>query len=179
MYIISFADGSVASLPDKKRRKVTCALITNWLNYRNELCEAALENKLETAVGPECSNPHAGIASYQHATPVLQEFHWLPIACRVEFKILVRRSRIGVPKNCLILQVSAWLLRGSGEGILHIPPLAEALLTGTGKKAFSVIAPWLPNSLPAEICFSPSLLTFQRSLKMYSLTGLLMLIGLV
>lgn len=78
-----------------------------------------------------------------HVASILQVSQWLPVVFRAQSKVLVMTHKalyhLG-PENLkdhLPLQVSAEPLRSSGEGLLQVPPLAEARLVATKEGVFS------------------------------------------
>lgn len=112
-----------------------------------------------------------GKPSYQRETPLLQELNWLPVFFQSQFKVLIIIYKIlysldpGYLKYSLVLQISDWPLRSAMEDLLRVPPIAEIRLMGIWERAFSVVVPWLWNSLLMETCLVSSLLLFQRILE--------------
>ena len=107
---------------------------------------------------------------YEHITPVLRSLHWLPIASRIEFKILLLTYKamnyLAPPyiSELLNLYCPKRTLRFSDSKLLQVPRTFTATY---GDRAFSVCAPKLWNSLPFDIRTSPSLSTFKCRLKTY------------
>ncbi len=85
-----------------------------------------------------------------HITPVLASLHWLPIHCRIHFKILLFVFKIlsGLAPQYLaeLLQVHnpVRALRSSSELLFEVP---RSRLKTKGDQAFSVAAPKLWNNL--------------------------------
>ena len=105
---------------------------------------------------------------YEHIIPVLCSLHWLPIALRIEFKILLLTYKA---MNCLAppyisellnLYCPVRTLRSSESQLLQVPRTFTATY---GNRTFSVCAPKLWNSLPFDVKAGPSLSTFKCRLK--------------
>lgn len=65
------------------------------------------------------------------------ELQWLPVIFQAQLKVLGP----GYMKDCRTLQVAAQPLWASAESLLCVPPLLEAQLVGTRKRAFFTVAP--------------------------------------
>ena len=114
-----------------------------------------------------------GAMRYSHATPLLKKLHWLPIAVRVEFKILLltHRALNGQAPNCIGHCVSrrqpVRSLRSSEHSLLCVPRTRRHW----SDRAFSVAAPSLWNALPYHLTLSPmSTARFKVKLKTYLFT---------
>lgn len=57
-------------------------------------------------------------------------------------------------------------LRSDGEALLVVLPAEQVRLASTQRRAFSVVASQLWNSLSLEACLAPSLIAFQKSIQM-------------
>ena len=123
------------------------------------------------------------VNSRTSTTPLLQKLHWLPVSCRIDFKVALLTFKI------LSAQQPAYMLpflqpyssnralRSSHQNLLTVPFSKSALHS----RSFSVYAPRLWNTLPQhvrDLCFIPStqssdlpsslnLLTFKKYLKTY------------
>ena len=104
-----------------------------------------------------------------HITPVLANLHWLSIYFRIELKILIVTS--GKPlhghapayiKDLLQSYPPVRDLRSSKKNLLIVPAFN---IKSCGRRAFSVAAPLLWNSLPQHIRDAGSLDIFKRQLK--------------
>ncbi|KAF7245856.1 Coiled-coil domain-containing protein 7 [Varanus komodoensis] len=58
-------------------------------------------------------------------------------------------------------------LRSAGESLLREPSMKETRRVSTWRRAFSVVAPNLWNSLPKEVRLAPSLRVFRRQVKTF------------
>ena len=105
---------------------------------------------------------------YDHVTPILITLHWLPVAYRIEFKVLMLTYKCLNGKapeylsSRLQLYVPGRALRSSDQ---HLLVVKKAHLKTYGDRAFSIAAPTLWNALPLEIRTSVSVDSFKRKLK--------------
>ena len=107
---------------------------------------------------------------YDHVSPLLMSAHWLPVAYRIEFKLLV------ITHKCLHGKAPQYLssrleyytptraLRSSQKFLLVEK---RTNLKSYGERAFSVAAPKLWNSLPYDLRACDSLDTFKAKLKTF------------
>ena len=98
-----------------------------------------------------CSTPR-----FNHITPVIFSLHWLPVAHRIEFKMLVLTFKAIyqlVPSYICNLvrlkQNSKYQLCSSEELLLQLP-MGKTKKT-LGDRSFQIAAPALWNSLPASV----------------------------
>ena len=107
---------------------------------------------------------------HDHVTPLLIELHWLPVQTRIRYKIILLTFKClngKAPKylaDLLEAYNPARSLRSSSQNLLKEKP---GRLKSYGDRAFSVAAPRLWNSLPADLRSMSSLETFKRHLKTY------------
>ena len=107
-------------------------------------------------------------AKYEHITPVLRALHWLPIAQRIDYKILLLtfKALIGTAPSYLqdLIQLSSHsrTLRSNDQKLLICP---RSKSVKYGDRAFRVAAPTLWNQLPLEIRLSETVATFKSKLK--------------
>ena len=103
-----------------------------------------------------------------HITPVLAALHWLPIAYRVHFKVLVLTYRaLHGQAPAYIADLVKWYepgrtLRSSNQGLLDTP--ATNFVT-RGDRAFKAAAPGLWNALPPDLRAAASVGIFKNHLK--------------
>ena len=103
---------------------------------------------------------------HDHVTPVLRGLHWLPVASRIHFKVLLLAYRC---VNGLAPTYLAELLHiRTPDGRLrkdYAPTLHQCITKKSiGESAFGTTAPRLWNSLPADIRNSKTLTIFRKSL---------------
>ena len=109
-----------------------------------------------------------GAMKYSHATPLLKKLHWLPIAVRVKFKILLLTHRAlkgqapDYIAHCVSRRQPVRSLRSSEHSLLCVPRTRRRW----GDRAFSLAAPNLWNALPHHLTLSPmSTATFKVKFK--------------
>ena len=111
-----------------------------------------------------------GLKKYDHVTPALISLHWLPVALRIDFKILVLvyKSLHGLAPTylcdlvCVKKKNTDMELRSDAWITLIVPKRKNASF---GKRAFSYIGPFLWNQLPIDCKQSTSLDVFKRRVK--------------
>ena len=88
---------------------------------------------------------------YDHITPVLKDLHWLPVKERVNFKILLLTYKAlndltpSYIKDLLKSYTPTRCLRSKSQNLLTIHKYE---LESFGRRAFSIAAPILWNSIP-------------------------------
>ncbi|KAF4109519.1 hypothetical protein G5714_008771 [Onychostoma macrolepis] len=103
-----------------------------------------------------------------HITPILADLHWLPVAYRIKFKIILLTFKAlnGLAPYYLCNLLHPYSpprsLRSSDSRLLTIP---RYRLSSMGGRSFSVVAPKLWNSLPRSLCLANSLSEFKSLLK--------------
>ena len=105
-------------------------------------------------------------------TEVLHDLHWLPVASRIKYKLLIvtfKALRTGTPgylSDLLVKQTITTSKRTRSQSTDApnglVPLYSEERSADT---SYSVAAPKLWNSLPANIGISRSLDTFKKHLK--------------
>ena len=105
---------------------------------------------------------------YEHISGVLRDLHWLPVAARIDYKVLLLTYKA---LNCLApvyitdmlrLKENSRPLRSSDKMLLDVP---KTRLKTVGDRAFSAYAPKVWNMLPLHIKSSQSVDTFKADLK--------------
>ena len=146
------------------------AFISSRLDYANSLLYGTPANQIRKLQGIQ--NTAARIVTRtrktDHITPVLQDLHWLPVASRIRFKILLfvfkAINNLGPVylKDLLIPHKPSKSLRSSNQGLLKVP--ASRLVT-CGDRAFCTAGPVLWNALPRDLRESVQLTSFKQGLK--------------
>ena len=146
------------------------AFITSRLDYCNSLLlnlPTTLLHRLQLI-----QNAAARLTSRtrkaEHITPILFSLHWLPVAQRIQFKVLVLVYNIlhdEAPvyfSDLISRRQLGRSTRSSGELLLTEPRFKQE---SYGGRAFSVAAPRLWNATPSSIRNAPSLQSFKAQLK--------------
>ncbi len=103
-----------------------------------------------------------------HITPIIADLHWLPVAYRIMFKIILLTFKAlnGLAPyylcNLLLPYPPRRSLRSSDSRLLAVP---RYHLSSMGGRSFSVVDPKLCNSLPRPLCLANSLSEFKSQLK--------------
>ena len=111
---------------------------------------------------------------FDHATPSLQELHWLPVRERVTFKILVTVFKClsgvapGYLSSCLSLYKARRVnLRSASDTTRLTQHSTIRTLKSASNRTFTYIAPAIWNHLPAHTRNHDSLYMFKKSIKTY------------
>ena len=132
------------------------ALVTSKLDYCNSLLYGLPKNVIKQL--QRVQNAAARVVTlspkFCHITPVLANLHWLSIYLRIELKILIVTCKTlhGLAPSYIKDLVQSYLpardLRSSKKNLLVVPAFN---INSYGRRAFSVAAPLLWNSLPQHI----------------------------
>ena len=104
-----------------------------------------------------------------HATPILRELHWLPVAQRINFKIIMLTWKAlngqapAYLKDIIPAQSSGRATRSSDKSLLLVPRVKPSF----GERAFSYSSPRLWNPLPIELKNQSTIDAFKSRLKTF------------
>lgn len=148
------------------------ALITSRLDFCNSLLAGLPCNALQKlqVVQNSAARILTRTSKYEHITPVRYRLHWLPVASRIQYKVLllVYKALHSVAPDyiCGLLRVRQTRegLRSSEEVQLVEPMLR---LKSYGHRSFSYAGPNYWNALPSSIRAAPSVKTFKQLIKTY------------
>lgn len=144
-------------LPLDVARTLACSTVNARLDYCNSVLYGASTLAIQKL--QRVQNSLARMVLQQprmsHARPLLQSLNWLPVSQRIEFKVAVLTYKIRSTSRPAYLHSllsdriseSTATLRSASWPLLHVPETR----TVYGSSAFSVAAPTLWNSLPADI----------------------------
>ena len=105
-----------------------------------------------------------------HITPILKDLHWIPVTCRIEFKILliVFKCLHGLAPSYLSdlinIKQHAHCTRSSKGLTLEIPYVKHQTLAA---RSFGYAGPKLWNSLPQDIRCEETVDRFKERLKTF------------
>ena len=158
-------------LPRPTKERVVNAIITSRLDYCNALLYgtsavniAHLQRIHNTAARLIMRSPHS-----DSATPLLRELHWLPIVCRVDFKLLVivvftyKAMHNDAPvflSELVCPYQPTRTLRSANNNILQV----KRTRIKAGDCSFAVAAASIRNNLPTVIKTCDNLTSFKRLL---------------
>ena len=103
----------------------------------------------------------------EHITPTLKDLHWLPVSCRIKYKLLLLVFKCLIGKGPAYLSsllhhyIPTRALRSSNQYHLQEPPTHRKY----GERAFSVCGPRLWNRLPLSARQCKTLPSFKTALK--------------
>jgi len=168
-------------LPQHAAETLVHALVTSRLDSCNALLFGLPKNLIQKLqyVQNSAARLIMGSKKRDHISPALMKLHWLPIENRIVFKILLltfkARTQLA-PKylqDLIIDYTPSRKLRSASKCLLEVP---KYNLKSYGKRAFSVAAPTLWNSIPIDIKTSTSIDIFKKKLKTYLFKKKLLLI---
>ena len=109
----------------------------------------------------------------EHISPILASLHWLPVASRIDFKILllIYKSLNGLApsylSDCVPRYVPGRPLRSSDADLLEVPTMHYKKY---GKAAFCFYGPTAWNKLPLYLRQAPSVDIFKAQFKTHLFT---------
>ena len=159
-------------ITDDACRTLIASLVTSRLDYGNALLNGVCDGVIKRL--QRIQNTAARLITRtkrsEHITPVLHGLHWLPVAYRVKYKLLLFAYKIinGLApqylQDLLTLYQPTRSLRSDSTKRLCVP-LTKSKTYGDKRFDASVASLW--NSLPVELRCSRSLDCFKRGLKTY------------
>lgn len=151
-------------------RTVVQAFVMSKIDYCNSLLTGLPDNRIARL--QRVQNAAARVVARKgrrdHITPVLQQLHWLPVAARITYKVLVLAHQ-GLHNlapdyisELIIPYTPERVLRSASQHLLREPPWRLKLY---GKRRFASAAARLWNSLPPALRSVLSTDTFKKQLK--------------
>ena len=159
-------------LNQKSAETIVHAFITSRLDYCNGLLYGLPKYMIKRLqyVQNAAAKVVTSMGKFEHVTPILRDLHWLPVATRIEYKIILitYKALHGMaPKylrDTLVKCRKPRLLRVNDQYKLVEP---KTRLITYGDRAFSAAAPRLYNRLPVDLRKCESYELFKQKLKTY------------
>ena len=150
------------------------ALVTSRLDYGNALLYGIADCQLHRLqlIQNSAARLITKSSKRDHITPILFKLHWLPVHCRIRYKILLYafKTLCGLGPEYLNTMIKRYqptrYLRSEGQNLLQIPNKSNRSAR-SGDRAFSVVAPKLWNSLPVHLRETSTISSFKKLLKTY------------
>ena len=157
------------SLDVDSTKTIVNAMVTSRIDFANSLLTGISQKTLSRLLKVQncAARLITGSRKSSSITPVLKDLHWLPVALRIKYKVLV------ICFNCIQKTAPIYLcdlvklyrpsrnLRSCDMFLLEIPKTKSK----HGLKSFSVVAPTLWNALPLYLRNIKSLVQFRKALK--------------
>ena len=151
------------------------SLVLTKIDYCNSLlsgipiCLIEKLQKIQNCAAKICLKKR----KFDHARPLLQELHWLPVKERIDYKISIICHSYFHSKSVLPLYLTDTLnvkehpreLRSSMDKFILDKPIKH--LKTYGERSFEYIGPHVWNSLPLDIREIKEKSSFKRALKTY------------
>ena len=157
-------------LDPSSTEKLIHAFVSSKLDVNNSLLYGIAKEKIDKL--QRVQNAAARLVTRtpkcDHITPVLKKLHWLPVAQRIDYKILLLTFKSLVGEAPLYLQElivrsnQPRLLRSNGQNLLVCP---RSKSVRYGDRSFAVAAPTLWNSIPQHLRMCESTDHFKSLLK--------------
>ena len=146
------------------------AFISSRIDYCNSLFSSVNKSVLHRLQSIQSAAARLLTRSNRrtHITPLLCSLHWLPVAYRIQFKILTITYRAlhgQAPvylANLIHLHTPSRSLRSVNQNLLVMP---RTRLKTCGDRAFEAMAPRLWNALPTSIRFAENVDCFKGQVK--------------
>jgi hypothetical protein len=145
------------------------SLVSSKLDYCNSLYFGIPQSNIAKLQRIQNSLARAitSTSKRQHISPVLKELHWLPVKQRIEFKIslltfkTLQNHQPTYLYEMLTPPTHTISTRSTDSSALMVPHTQTVI----GKRAFSIAAPRLWNSLSSDIRNAASIPIFRSKLK--------------
>ena len=153
---------------------VANAFVSSRLDYCNSLFRSLSKFNLHKlqSIQNSAARIVTNSSKYTRITPVLGKLHWLPIQFHSEFKLatlvykFIHTGFIHLSTYCTTYKTRR---SQSVANFLNVPKFQPKIHKSTKQFGFSFAfdAPIVWNSLPEDICASPTIASFRKKLKTY------------
>ena len=153
--------------------KAIHAFVISRLDSNNALiqglpsCELKKLQKVQNAAGRLL----VGVSRKCHITPILRELHWLPVVCRIQYKILLLTFKCIkniAPKYLIDLLKKRTAPRATRSAKYDLLlEIKRTNLVTAGDRSFVHVAPCLWNELPCSLRAANSVETCKTLLKTF------------
>jgi hypothetical protein len=155
--------------------RIIHAFITSRIDYCNAILHGVRQDDMQKIqrLQNAAARLFTGTKRREHITPVLEQLHWLPVVCRVKFKILVlvykclNNTAPSYLCELITRYVPARELRTVDQSFLHVPFTTSEF---NRNNVFKYVGPVLVNNLPAHVRTAQSLEIFKARLKTHLFT---------
>ncbi len=151
--------------------KLIHALISSRIDYCNTLLVGIPDYSMSKVQRLQNSAARllTGCKKFDHITPILFTLHWLPVECRIDFKVLLLtfkalQGKAPIYLSNLLSYRDARPSRSSNKFLLNVP---RTKCVTFGDRSFSVYAPKLWNSIPYNIRSCTDLDVFKSNVKTF------------
>ncbi len=151
--------------------KLIHALISSRIDYCNTLLMGVPKYSMDKVqrLQNAAARLLSGCRKFDHITPILCSLHWLPVECRIHFKVLLLtykalHGKAPVYISNMLSFREGRSSRSSNKLLLSIP---RTKCVRFGDRAFSVYAPTLWNTIPYNIRSCHDLDVFKTNIKTY------------
>ena len=158
-------------------QEVTAQLVSAFILSRLDYCNALLAGLPRATVEPlqRVQNAAARLVSNlrlrDHVTPALKQLHWLPVACRIKYKLclLMHLIHTGQAPQYLVdcVQSVATTSRRHLRSAESAAYVKRTTRTKFGERGFSHSGPAAWNSLPPQLQAITDTNIFKRHLKSF------------
>ena len=112
-----------------------------------------------------------GVKRSFHITPILKDLHWLPVVCRIKYKMLLlifkcmKQLAPDYLANLLKKRIASRAKKSATDR--HLLETKRTHLVTAGGRSFAHVAPKLWNELPYSLRASNSLVSFKKLLDLF------------
>ena len=159
-------------ISQKDAEKLVHTFVTSRLDFCNSLLSGSSSKSLKTLqlVQNAAARVLTRTKKRDHVSPVLASLHWLPVKCRIVFKMILltfKPLNNMAPlylKELIVPYQPTRALRSQNSGLLVVPKVSKSRV---GARSFSYQAPLLWNQLPLSVREADTICMFKSRLKTF------------